>query len=58
MFIAAVYLDHHWILDALAGWTVAIVAVCAARRLLGNSTLASSVSADSDAARLVGPESP
>lgn len=27
MFVAAVYLDHHWILDAVAGWVVAIVAV-------------------------------
>ena len=34
MFVAAVYLDHHWIVDALAGWLVAIVAVLLARRLL------------------------
>lgn len=34
MFSAAVYLDHHWILDALAGWLVAIVAVVAAGALL------------------------
>ncbi len=34
MFSAAVYLDHHWILDGLAGWTVAFVAVFAAKRLL------------------------
>lgn len=27
MFAAAVYLDHHWILDAIAGWIVAAVAV-------------------------------
>lgn len=34
MFCAAVYLDHHWILDALAGWLVAVIAVVAARRVL------------------------
>ncbi|HMJ10935.1 MAG TPA: phosphatase PAP2 family protein [Polyangiaceae bacterium] len=33
MFAAAVYLDHHWILDALAGWAVALVAVFLATRL-------------------------
>jgi membrane-associated phospholipid phosphatase len=27
---AALYLDHHWILDVLGGWLVAIVAVVAA----------------------------
>lgn len=27
MFWAAVYLDHHWVLDALAGWCVAALAV-------------------------------
>lgn len=27
MFGAAVYLDHHWIIDAIAGWLVAVVAV-------------------------------
>jgi membrane-associated phospholipid phosphatase len=35
MFSAAVYLDHHWILDGLAGWAVALVAVVAAKALLG-----------------------
>ena len=34
MFLAAVYLDHHWIIDAIAGWLVAIVSVVAAGRLL------------------------
>ncbi|MCA9647340.1 MAG: inositol phosphorylceramide synthase [Myxococcales bacterium] len=33
MFCAAIYLDHHWILDALAGWTVAGIAVFLAGRL-------------------------
>jgi membrane-associated phospholipid phosphatase len=27
MAVAAVYLDHHWILDAIAGWLLAIVSV-------------------------------
>ncbi len=27
MALAAVYLDHHWIIDAIAGWIVAIVSV-------------------------------
>ena len=30
---AAVYLDHHWLLDVLGGWLVAIVAVVAASAL-------------------------
>lgn len=34
MFSAAVYLDHHWILDGLAGWAIALVAVVAANALL------------------------
>jgi hypothetical protein len=34
MFTAAVYLDHHWIIDAVAGWLVAVVAVWLAKRLL------------------------
>ncbi len=34
MFVAAVYLDHHWVWDGIAGWIVAWVAVVAARRLL------------------------
>lgn len=34
MFSAAVYLDHHWILDGLAGWAVALVSVVAARAIL------------------------
>lgn len=40
MFGAAVYLDHHWILDAIAGWLVALVAVIVARRLLERFGLA------------------
>lgn len=27
MFVAALYLDHHWMLDALVGWAVAFTAV-------------------------------
>lgn len=34
MFSAAVYLDHHWILDAIAGWLLAVIAVVVARVLL------------------------
>jgi membrane-associated phospholipid phosphatase len=34
MFAAAVYLDHHWIVDAIAGWLVGFVAVVLARRAL------------------------
>jgi len=34
MFSAAVYLDHHWILDGLAGWATALVSVVAAKALL------------------------
>jgi hypothetical protein len=32
MAVAAVYLDHHWVIDVLAGWAVAVVAVLLARR--------------------------
>ena len=35
MFVASVYLDHHWILDGIAGALVALVAVVLAGRLLG-----------------------
>jgi inositol phosphorylceramide synthase catalytic subunit len=31
MAVAAVYLDHHWVIDVLAGWFIAIVAVWLAR---------------------------
>jgi inositol phosphorylceramide synthase catalytic subunit len=40
MFSAAVYLDHHWILDAIAGWVLAVVAVLVAKRLLPKETAA------------------
>jgi membrane-associated phospholipid phosphatase len=33
MAAAAVYLDHHWVIDVLAGWAVALVAVAAAVRV-------------------------
>lgn len=32
MAVAAVYLDHHWVIDVIAGWLVAIVSVWLARR--------------------------
>jgi membrane-associated phospholipid phosphatase len=35
MMVASVYLDHHWILDGLAGAMVAVAAVFIAARLLG-----------------------
>lgn len=34
MFAASVYLDHHWIIDGLLGWAVALVAVRAAAALV------------------------
>lgn len=34
MFVASVYLDHHWVIDGVLGWLVAWVAVVLARRLL------------------------
>lgn len=34
MLCASVYFDHHWIIDGLLGWAVAVVAVFAARTLL------------------------
>ncbi len=37
MFLAALYLEHHWVVDALVGWTVAVAAVLLARRLLGSA---------------------
>lgn len=35
MFIGSVYLDHHWIVDGIAGAAVALAAVWIAARLLG-----------------------
>ena len=34
MFLASLYLDHHWIVDAIAGWAVAVAAVLAVRYML------------------------
>lgn len=34
MAVAAVYLDHHWVIDVIAGWCVAGVSVWAAARLV------------------------
>jgi membrane-associated phospholipid phosphatase len=33
MFTASVYLDHHWIFDGLAGWTIAGLSVYVAGKL-------------------------
>lgn len=35
MFAASVYLDHHWIVDGIAGWGVAVTAVYLTQRLFG-----------------------
>jgi membrane-associated phospholipid phosphatase len=35
MFTASLYLDHHWVVDAVAGWCVAGAAVLLAGKLLG-----------------------
>jgi len=34
MACAAVYLDHHWVIDVIAGWATALVAVVLADRLV------------------------
>jgi membrane-associated phospholipid phosphatase len=34
MFCASIYLNHHWVVDGLAGWVVAAVAVFIASRIL------------------------
>jgi hypothetical protein len=47
MFFASVYLDHHWIIDGVLGWIVAIVAVLIAHRMfayLGWETSSASAS--------------
>ncbi len=33
MFSASVYLDHHWIVDGILGWLLAVVAVLVTRRM-------------------------
>jgi hypothetical protein len=43
MFFAALYLDHHWLLDAVAGWLTALVAVALADRLLARFPVVLSV---------------
>ncbi len=34
MLLSSMYLDHHWLIDAVAGWVVAWVGVVAARRIV------------------------
>jgi hypothetical protein len=34
MFVASMYLDHHWLIDGVAGWLLAVVSVILARSLL------------------------
>jgi membrane-associated phospholipid phosphatase len=45
MFIAALYLDHHWVLDAIAGWATAVVALALVDRLLARFPVSVSVPA-------------
>jgi inositol phosphorylceramide synthase catalytic subunit len=45
MFAASVYFDHHWIVDGVFGWAVAVVAVLAARKLLDRLPQLSSANA-------------
>lgn len=40
MFFAALYLEHHWLLDAIAGWLTALVSVALADRLLARFPVA------------------
>jgi hypothetical protein len=42
MFVASVYFDHHWIVDGVLGWAVAVVAVIAARKVLARWPMLSS----------------
>jgi membrane-associated phospholipid phosphatase len=37
MFAASVYLDHHWVLDGIAGWATGIVSVYLAGLVLRQS---------------------
>ena len=37
MFCAAIYLDHHWIVDGLAGWMIAVVSVALSGWLIRRS---------------------
>jgi hypothetical protein len=39
MFVASVYFDHHWIVDGVLGWGVALLAVVLAGRLLARKPL-------------------
>ena len=53
MSIAAVYLDHHWVIDVLAGWATAVIAVFLARRWVA---MASPARHDAVQAALAEPE--
>jgi len=41
MFVGAIYLDHHWVWDGLAGVALAVVAVWLSGKLLGVGELRS-----------------
>jgi membrane-associated phospholipid phosphatase len=44
MFFASMYLDHHWIVDAIAGWLTVWVAALVARRVLARLSSSQGVS--------------
>jgi hypothetical protein len=50
MFAASVYLDHHWVIDGLLGWTIALAAVWIARVLLSRMSLPVPVRAANESA--------
>lgn len=52
MFFAAVYLDHHWILDGIAGWALAVVAVLLATRITARQAVNLAAGAEPEKALL------
>jgi hypothetical protein len=53
MFVASVYLDHHWMIDGVLGWLLALFAVTVTRRWLLRLGLLESPSAAKGAVRSV-----
>jgi hypothetical protein len=45
MFVASVYLDHHWVIDGLLGWAIALAAVWIAGVLLRRRSVPASLGA-------------
>jgi hypothetical protein len=58
MFLAALYLDHHWVLDAIGGWATALVALALTDRLLAWQRRAGPVTLAPVVAVVVGDEPP